>query len=154
MIKTVFLHSQEETEAFASSIGAQLIGGECIELESDLGGGKTTFTRGLLNGMNSIAAVSSPTFTISKRYDAGELTVYHYDFYRLQEPGLVAEELKESLEDPMAVIVIEWAETVKEALPRVRIHIAIHKTAGNENTRKLIINVPDKLEYAIAGANV
>jgi len=62
---------------------------EIIELRSDLGGGKTTFTQGLAAGAGSKDAVSSPTFTLKKIYRAGELHIYHYDFYRLNEPGIL-----------------------------------------------------------------
>jgi tRNA threonylcarbamoyladenosine biosynthesis protein TsaE len=154
MKKTIQLDSPEETEAYAAAVGARLKGGECIELSSDLGGGKTTFTRGLLRGMGSDALVSSPTFTIGKQYPAGVLTVYHFDFYRLQEPGLVAEELQESLVDPFAVTVIEWATTVQDVLPKQRIIIEIMKTADNENQRSLTISIPSGLDYLAQGISI
>jgi tRNA threonylcarbamoyladenosine biosynthesis protein TsaE len=64
MMKIV-TNSPEQTIDVAKSIGARLKGGECIELTSDVGGGKTTFVRGLVSGAGSTDHVSSPTFTIS-----------------------------------------------------------------------------------------
>ena len=61
-------NNAEQTELIAVAIGKRLRGGEMIELVSDLGGGKTTFTRGLARGAGSSDVVSSPTFTISKVY--------------------------------------------------------------------------------------
>jgi tRNA threonylcarbamoyladenosine biosynthesis protein TsaE len=117
----------------------KLQGGDCIELVSDLGGGKTTFTRGLVRGLGSTDTVSSPTFTIGKQYKAGDMNVYHYDFYRLQDPGLVAEELAEALEDKKGVIVVEWAESVAHVLPVNRIIIMIDRVSDNADVRKCTI---------------
>src|SRR5690349_8475192 len=92
--------NSENTEQLGRELGARLRGGEVIELASDLGGGKTTFVRGLAVGMGSIDAVSSPSFTISQVYNSDNLSLHHYDFYRLGEPGLMAQELSEVLDDP------------------------------------------------------
>jgi len=143
--------SADETEALARTIGQHVRGGECFELTSDLGGGKTTFTRGLVAGMGSDDVVASPTFTISKQYDAGEKTVYHYDFYRLQEPGLVAEELAESVDDPQAVSVIEWAQTVGHVLPAQRMRVQINKQAASDTAREIVFDVPDEQAYLLEG---
>ena len=143
--------SSADTERIAMAIGAKLQGGECFELSSDLGGGKTTFTRGLAAGAGSADQVSSPTFTISKVYDAADLRIYHYDFYRLQDPGLVAEELAESIEDPNAVSVIEWAQTVGHVLPESRVQITIERQKDGEDVRKLTIEYPEELAYLLEG---
>src|SRR5690606_23307454 len=86
-------NSPEQTEQFAQILASKLRGGEVIELVSDLGGGKTTFTRGLVGGLKSTDTVASPTFTISREYTGGRLHVYHFDFYRLGEAGIVGDEL-------------------------------------------------------------
>src|ERR1700679_221405 len=99
----------EETIGLAAAIGGRLRGGEVIELASDLGGGKTTFVRGLAQGAGSGDTVSSPSFTLTNQYEAGDLTIYHFDFYRLLEAGIVRDELAEVLADPQAVVVVEWA---------------------------------------------
>lgn len=141
--------SAEETEAIAEQIGSRLRGGECIELTSDLGGGKTTFVRGLVRGAGSFDNVSSPTFTIGKQYQGETLRIYHFDFYRLQEPGLVAEELAESIEDENSVSVIEWARSVSNVLPASRIVIEIERLKDDVDARKLTIMYPKKVAYLI-----
>jgi tRNA threonylcarbamoyladenosine biosynthesis protein TsaE len=113
--------SSEDTERFAHTLGSRLRGGEVIALVSDLGGGKTAFVRGLAAGLGSTDHVASPTFTISREYKAGNLTLYHFDFYRLQEPGVVAAELEEFIDDPTAVVAIEWGAIVEEVLPENKI---------------------------------
>lgn len=120
--------STEATEQFAEKIGQALKGGEVIELISDLGGGKTTFTRGLARGAGSADKVASPTFTISKVYDTNTFQIHHFDFYRLQEAGIVADELAEVLHDPEVVTVVEWADVVQHVLPEDRLTIRIMQT--------------------------
>lgn len=129
-----------------------LRGGEVIELVSDLGGGKTTFVRGLARGMGSADRVASPTFTISRVYHAGDLMLHHFDFYRLGEAGLIAEELDEILDDPRAVSVIEWAGIVEDVLPAERVKITIHKTPTDG--RELQFKAPQSLAYVIEAAKI
>jgi tRNA threonylcarbamoyladenosine biosynthesis protein TsaE len=141
--------SYEITEQLAAKLGANAQGGEIIELISDLGGGKTTFVRGLARGLGSIDHVSSPTFKISNVYRGKDLTLYHYDFYRLPEAGLLAHELHDALEDPKAVIVVEWGEIVRDVLPEKR--LTIKMTHINENSRELTFQTPKELEYLLEG---
>lgn len=140
--------SADATEHIASLLGARLQGGEVIVLVSDLGGGKTAFVRGLARGMGSTDHVASPTFTISREYTAGDRTLYHFDFYRLQEPGVVAAELEEFVHDPQAVVAIEWGEIVEGVLPDERVEVRIERTG--ESARRITITCPQSLEYVIA----
>ncbi|HEU4914358.1 MAG TPA: tRNA (adenosine(37)-N6)-threonylcarbamoyltransferase complex ATPase subunit type 1 TsaE [Candidatus Saccharimonadales bacterium] len=139
--------SSEFTEQLAERLGKALRGGEVIELVSDLGGGKTTFTRGLVRGLGSSDAVASPTFTISKVYDAGKLQVHHFDFYRLHEAGIIADELAEVAGDPHAIVVVEWGDVVKHVLPQD--HLTISITQEADGTRTLTFKGPEDLEYLI-----
>lgn len=104
-----------------------------IELVSDLGGGKTTFVRGLARGIGSDDPVSSPTFTINHMYKGTEVTLYHFDFYRLVEAGVMREELAEILQDPKGVTVVEWGGIVEDVLPTRKLVITI--TATGEESR-------------------
>lgn len=139
--------SSEQTESLACAIGKRMRGGEVVELVSDLGGGKTTFTRGLVQGIGSKDRVASPTFTISREYAGGRFRVYHFDFYRLQDAGVMADELREIITDPEAVTVVEWGEVVHHVLPTERLHIRI--TATNEHSRRLEITCPDDMAYLV-----
>lgn len=137
----------EDTENVAEKIGRVLKGGEVIELRSDLGGGKTTFVRGLVRGLGSPDRVASPTFTISKVYKAPKHEVYHFDFYRLAEPGLMAEELAEATEDPSIIVVVEWADVVQHVLPDARLTVVLALTP--EGDRRLHVSAPAELEYIV-----
>ena len=139
--------SLENTESLAAQTGSKLRGGEVIALNSDLGGGKTAFVRGLARGMGSDDHVSSPTFTIGQEYRTPQLTLYHFDFYRLSEPGIMALELEESLADTNGVVAIEWGESVAGVLPERRLSIDITKLS--ETSRQFIISCPQELEYLL-----
>jgi len=136
------------TMRLAEQVGRRLKGGEVIELVSDLGGGKTTFVRGLAKGMGSYDKVASPSFTISREYKAGNKTMYHFDFYRLQDPGLVANELAEVAADPQAVVVVEWADIVESVLPAQHLTVRIKSTG--EDSREFSFTYPPVLSYLIA----
>jgi tRNA threonylcarbamoyladenosine biosynthesis protein TsaE len=148
-MKDLISKNPEGTMHIAAEIGRHIRGGEIIELVSDLGGGKTTFVRGLAEGMGSTELVHSPTFTVSNTYEAGNLYLYHFDFYRLDEPGVLRNELEELLADPNVVIVIEWASIVENILPTDRLTVAIRATA--ETTRVLQLHYPLRLQYLFAG---
>ena len=97
-----------------------------IELIGDVGTGKTTFVRGLAKGLGIKEPITSPSFTISKSYalpQGGNLI--HYDFYRLSDPGLMADDLAENLINPANIVVIEWGESISNLLPpnHIKIHI-------------------------------
>jgi tRNA threonylcarbamoyladenosine biosynthesis protein TsaE len=140
-------HTVEETIALGKKIGQQLRGGEVIELVSDLGGGKTQLVRGLAAGMGSTDQVQSPTFTISRIYTAKRLELHHFDFYRLQDPGIIKLELAEAMHTPDVVVAIEWADTVQDILPADRLRIII--TSTGESLREIRLEVGDKLDYLL-----
>jgi tRNA threonylcarbamoyladenosine biosynthesis protein TsaE len=130
-------------------VGSRLRGGEVIVLTSDLGGGKTAFVRGLARGIGSKDHVASPTFTIGREYQSEDkkLRIHHFDFYRLSEPGIMSLELAEVLQDPEAVVAIEWGEIVEEVLPEKKLLIHIKRTG--EETRDLTFEYPAELDYLI-----
>lgn len=118
-----------------------------IELVSDLGGGKTTFVRGLARGLRSADRVASPTFTISKVYQAADKQLHHFDFYRLHEAGIIADELAEVVDDPQNITVVEWGDIVQNVLPAKRLTITIHRTG--DDSRDIMVHYPDALHYLV-----
>lgn len=118
-------------------------GGEVIELRSDLGGGKTTFVRGLARGAGSRDRVSSPTFTLSRVYKAKSLDIYHFDFYRLDDAGILRDQLAEAISDNQ-VVVVEWSDIVQDVLPEARIVIKFEPTAASPDERQIIVSYTEK----------
>lgn len=127
-------------------------GGEVFVFGSDLGGGKTTCVKGLVKGLGSQDTVTSPSFTINQVY-AGrdDVQIHHFDFYRLNQAGVVAYEIAEVLDDPKAVVVIEWADIIEDVLPPRRVLITIERLASAENDRLITVKLPKSLDY-LAGA--
>jgi len=130
------VHSEEEMKKFGARLGVLLRGGETIELVGDVGAGKTTLTKGIASGMKVDEDVQSPSFTISRVYEAAQgLELAHYDFYRLHDAGIMANELHETLHDPRSVTIIEWADIIKGILPED--HLSIRLTSPSEATRRV-----------------
>jgi tRNA threonylcarbamoyladenosine biosynthesis protein TsaE len=141
--------SSSATEQLAKALGRNLKGGEVIELVSDLGGGKTTFVRGLARGICTTNIVSSPTFKISNEYQGKKLKIYHFDFYRLHEPGVITSELAEVTGEPDSVVVMEWAEIVRDVLPENCLTITF--SVRGEEARHLHFDYPKSLNYLLKG---
>lgn len=132
------VENQEELEALGIRLGNVLQGGEVIELVGDVGAGKTTLTKAIAAGMGIRDAVTSPSYTLSQLYRAESgLRLRHYDFYRLNDPGILAAELEEVLEDEATVTIVEWADIVAGILPVDHLQVLI--TATSETTRKIVL---------------
>ena len=107
-----------ETESIGRQLANDVATGCVLALTGELGSGKTLFTKGLVAGLGSSAAVTSPTFTIVHEYHGGRLPVYHFDFFRL-ENGKSAARL--GLEDYFfgdGVSVVEWADRFPDLIPK------------------------------------
>jgi tRNA threonylcarbamoyladenosine biosynthesis protein TsaE len=129
-------------------LGSRLSGGEVLELRSDLGGGKTTFTRGLVKGAGSPERVASPTFTLSRYYKTPKFPIYHFDFYRLDEPGILKDQLAEAL-GGKNVVVVEWARIVDDVLPANRLTIEFKAKADGPEERTIAITYLEKQRQLI-----
>jgi tRNA threonylcarbamoyladenosine biosynthesis protein TsaE len=106
-----------ETEALAARLAAALEPGDVVLLAGELGSGKTTFVRGACRALGVQGRVTSPTFTIGRRY-AGRVAISHLDLYRLgdlaqEDPALLADYLT-----PDAVAFVEWPEIAERLLGR------------------------------------
>lgn len=136
----------DQTLALGQALGEVLTGGEVFQLTSDVGGGKTSFTKGIAQGMGLRADdIQSPSFTVSRIYRVHHaLELHHFDFYRLETPGLLGAELQESLHDSRAVVVVEWSTIVESVLPARRVAVTIRATG--ENSREFGFEVPDELQ--------
>ena len=119
--------SERETVQIAKNLAKQAKAGDVYCLSGDLGVGKTVFTKGFAKGLGIQEPVNSPTFTIMQIYEEGNLPLYHFDVYRIED----VEEMEEiGYEDYFygeGVCFIEWAELIKEILPKDCKKIRIEK---------------------------
>ena len=126
----MIVKSEQEMLNFGKNF-AKSLDNQVIELIGDVGAGKTTFTRGLAEGLGITEFITSPSFTISKSYALPNSNgrLIHYDFYRLPDPGLMLDDLQENLDNPENIIIVEWGESVANILPenRIRIHITYNE---------------------------
>ena len=112
------LPNEQATIDFAGSIAKELKGGEVIALNGDLGTGKTTFVRALAAALGSTDRVKSPTFTLLNQYSVSGHSsinkIIHADLYRLKTKQDLASLNIEEQQGPDTVVVIEWANAIKE----------------------------------------
>ena len=133
----MLIHSEADMIAFGRNFAANLSAPAVIELIGDVGTGKTTFTRGLAEGLGITEPISSPSFTISRFSEGEKYTLTHYDFYRLDDPGLMADDLAESISEPNNITVVEWGESIADILPAEHYRITIEYI--DENTREVTV---------------
>ncbi|MEK7624329.1 MAG: tRNA (adenosine(37)-N6)-threonylcarbamoyltransferase complex ATPase subunit type 1 TsaE [Patescibacteria group bacterium] len=111
-----------------------------IALSGDLGAGKTTFIQGFLKMAGVKKRITSPTFVIFKRFKINDLkfkNIYHVDCYRLNKPAEILKlGFKEIINNPQNIILIEWAEKIKNILPKKIIRIKFDY-GKKENERKI-----------------
>ncbi|MGI9463695.1 MAG: tRNA (adenosine(37)-N6)-threonylcarbamoyltransferase complex ATPase subunit type 1 TsaE [Aestuariivirgaceae bacterium] len=127
------LGSESDTGALAHELALFVKSGDWLGLIGDLGAGKTTFARALIQALRSdddTVEVPSPTFTLVQLYDDCRVPVAHFDFYRLTRAGEVEELGIDDLADSH-LIVAEWAERLGDQLPQDRLMIEF-KISGND----------------------
>ncbi len=133
-------HSEAETIMLAREFSKTLKSGDIVAFCGDLGAGKTAFTKGVAQGLGATEPVTSPTFTIVNQYDGEKLTLFHFDAYRLEN---VSPDDCDWLDDYFfadGVCLIEWAENIKDVLPKGCKTVAIEKNIEfGENYRKITI---------------
>lgn len=139
--KIFITNSFEETQNLGKELAKTLKGGELIALYGNLGGGKTTFVQGLAMGLGIKRRIISPTFIIIRTYDLRPKTFYHIDLYRTE----TAEDIRglgidEIIGNSNNIIVVEWAEKMKDFLPEKRIDIYFEYLDENKREIKFINN--------------
>ena len=153
--RTLDIADATAMEVLGAALARHVPAGCLVQLEGDLGAGKTTLVRGFLHGLGHRGSVRSPTYTLVEPYEfeagpAGVVTVYHLDLYRLGDP----EELEwigiRDLLDARSIALVEWPERGRGVLPPADLTIAIsyrdggrrvvlsgHSDAGRRSVREL-----------------
>lgn len=141
--------SSKETESIGKDLAASLTGGDIVLLHGELGAGKTTFVKGLAEGLDITDDILSPTFTLMNIYKinneqpaspAGGLTInnlVHVDTYRLKdEQELINIGVEDYLGDHNTICVIEWPEKLANLLKNKKTLNVFFESMG-ESERKI-----------------
>lgn len=138
----VVTHNENETAVFARDFAKGLQGGDIVLLRGDLGAGKSVFCRGLIRALcgDGGLEVPSPTFTLVQMYDGvadgADVTIWHYDLYRL---GDEAEIYEIGWEEALAggIVLVEWPERLGALLPKRRIDVTLTGFVDAPDQRKI-----------------
>lgn len=138
---SITTNSAAETRRLGASLGRTLRGGEVLELTGPLGSGKTTFVKGLAQGLGVKAIVRSPTFLLARAYPLPRgQTLYHLDLYRLKNSDeLLALGLSEIL-NQRNIVVVEWPELLKTSLPQGTLKIQFRLAPGRPKERHITLD--------------
>jgi tRNA threonylcarbamoyladenosine biosynthesis protein TsaE len=135
----VLLSNVEDTIKLGKKIAQLAKKNEIICLKGDLGTGKTTLARSFIKYLTNSNKVLSPTFPLLLTYEYEDNIIWHYDMYRLKQPGDV---WNLSLEDALnnGIIIIEWPEIIEYLLPKKRIEIVIKDLSNNARSAEINAN--------------
>ncbi len=139
-------HSSDETKALAGKLAAQLRPGDVLAMSGNLASGKTTFTQGLTAYYQVEEYALSPTFTYINEYHGTSQEIIHIDAYRLSNgQELIAMGIWDYY-DSGAIVIIEWADIVAEAIPEDAIGLSFRTVENNDQEREIMINAPRELD--------
>jgi tRNA threonylcarbamoyladenosine biosynthesis protein TsaE len=129
-------HSPAESEGLGAELAGELDPGDVVLVSGAVGAGKTTLIRGALRALGVEGPVTSPTFTIGRRY-AGRVPVSHLDLYRLGEAGgggLAAEDpgLLDDYLTADAIAFVEWPAVAEPELERVALRVRLSHAGGDQ----------------------
>jgi len=126
--------SEASTISWGKALSGILAEKDIIILEGNLGGGKTTFIKGILNGFGYKGIVQSPSFTLIRQYKLKGLMIYHLDLYRLESAETFDLGIDDFLYAQKTITLIEWGEKIKQKLDR---YLKIEFLFTSENSRRI-----------------
>jgi tRNA threonylcarbamoyladenosine biosynthesis protein TsaE len=130
-------HSAAATEALGARVAERLRPGDVVVVSGEVGAGKTTLIRGACRALGVEEPVTSPTFTIGRRYTGGRLPISHLDLYRLQSLEGEDPALLEDYLGPDGVAFVEWPAVGIERLGRPALEIRLEHNGGDHRVATL-----------------
>ncbi|MDD4725809.1 MAG: tRNA (adenosine(37)-N6)-threonylcarbamoyltransferase complex ATPase subunit type 1 TsaE [Tissierellia bacterium] len=149
----IVLNSLDEAKKFGIKLGENLIVGDILCLNGNLGAGKTTLTKFIGLGLGVEEYITSPTFALINQYK-GKIPVYHFDVYRLENVDELFDLGFDEYFYGSGVCIIEWADRIDKMIPKERIVIDI-ENGNNPNERILLLSGDEKrLEELMKGMDL
>jgi tRNA threonylcarbamoyladenosine biosynthesis protein TsaE len=138
-MRETLTHSADETIAFGRQLAAQLTPPKLVILRGDLGAGKTTLIKGIVEGFHaaSVEDVTSPTFTLVHEYRAPDADIYHIDLYRVDTPRELETIGIDDLLGPRSLLLIEWGEKFERFRKERDVEVVIERVGEQE--RKILV---------------
>ena len=131
------VHTEEDTAKFAQQFAQQLRAPQVIYLQGDLGAGKTTLVRYILQALGHDGVVKSPTYTLVEGYEVGDTKVQHFDLYRLNDPHELEFIGIDDYFTEQTIAFIEWPEKGQGLIPPADVVVQI-EAAGDE--RRVVVS--------------
>ena len=138
--ETVFdTHTAEDTVALGGKLAARLVPPKLVLLRGNLGAGKTTLVKGIVEGFQAASQedVTSPTFTLIHEYRSAGVEIYHIDLYRVDTQRELETLGIDDLFGPRSLIIIEWGEKFERFRKERDVEIAIERTGENQRRIKI-----------------
>ena len=142
MTKVIVTSNENETMAAGGELAKEILRIQSdrsiiVFLEGELGAGKTTFTKGILKGLDYQELVKSPTYNLVEIHETKNYKVFHFDLYRISEPIELEEiGIDEYLKEPRSVSIFEWPKNVEAALPSPDFYVQISYKDTNHNKKR------------------
>jgi tRNA threonylcarbamoyladenosine biosynthesis protein TsaE len=133
--RSLFLPDEAATLALGHRLTHVIEPGLYVALSGNLGSGKTTLARGLLRGLGYEGKVKSPTYTLVELYNLSKLDLYHFDFYRFNDPREWLDAGFREYFGPHNVCLVEWPERAEGLLPAPDLKITLSEDAGGRRAR-------------------
>jgi len=132
---SVFLPDEAATLALGNRLARVIESGLYVALSGDLGSGKTTLVRGILRGLGYQQKVKSPTYTLVEHYNPSKLDLYHFDFYRFNDPQEWLDAGFRDYFEPRNVCLVEWPERAGDLLPVPDLKISLDAEGDGRRAR-------------------
>lgn len=132
------------TDAFAQQVAGAVAGGVVFHLHGELGAGKSSFTRALLQSLGVAGRIKSPTYSLVESYPLGRGTAWHLDLYRIAAPDELEWLGLDALGEPDAVVLIEWPEQGRGAIPAADLEVYLDYAGAGRSVR--VVSASDRGE--------
>ncbi len=148
IVKTLRWHDEAATERFARALAAQpALKLAYIELQGDLGAGKTTLVRHLLRALGVQGRVKSPTYAVVEPYELPDIHIWHFDFYRFNDPREWADAGFRDIFASPGLKIAEWPQNAAGCVPPADLVLQLH--VADDESRQVTLNAFTQLGVAL-----